>query len=138
MSGSVAALAEGVADRLWHRVQAQDRLDALDEAAAGPTHRERLAQDGDGLAGAVEEMLSQVLAAIADGGRRAALHALRSGELDRVTPEVDVLLRAGLAVASWDGEGVAASDAGHAAGALCDELARRVTDLVGRRLRGDG
>jgi hypothetical protein len=33
----VNALDEGVTDRLWHRIQAQDRLDALDESAGGPT-----------------------------------------------------------------------------------------------------
>jgi hypothetical protein len=138
VSGTVAALAEGVADRLWHRIQAQDRLDALDEAATGPTHRERLAGDGEGLASAVEEALTGVLAAVADGERRAALRRLRDGELSEVTPEVEVLLRAGLAVAAWDGDRVTPSDAGRAVGELCDEVAARVTDLVGRRLRGDG
>ena len=38
--------------------------------------------------------------------------------------------------AAWDGDGVTASDAGRAIGDLCDELAARVTELVGRRLRG--
>ncbi len=138
MTETVDALAEGVADRLWHRIQARDRLDALDENATGPTHRERLAASGDDLATAVEEMLSGVLTAVAGSERRAALRALRSGALEQATPEVDVLLRAGLAVAAWSGDGVTASEAGRAAGELCDRLAARVTELVGRRLRGDG
>jgi hypothetical protein len=138
VTSQVAALAEGTADHLWRRVQVQDRLDALDESATGPTHRARLAEDGAALAAAVEEALSAVLDAVADAGRRAALRGLRDGELGRVTPDVEVLLRAGLAVASWDGEGVAASDAGRAAAELCDELVRRVTEVVGRRVRGDG
>jgi hypothetical protein len=138
MTETVDALAEGVADRLWHRIQARDRLDALDETATGPTHGERLAAAGDDLAAAVEEMLSGVLSAVAGRERRATLRALRTGSLSQVTPDVEVLLRAGLAVAAWGGDGVTVSDAGRAAGELCDELAARVTELVGRRLRGDG
>ncbi len=138
MTETVDALAEGVADRLWHRIQARDRLDALDETATGPTHRDRLAANGDDLATAVEEMLSGVLGAVADGGRRTALRALRSGTLDQPTAEVEVLLGAGLAVAAWGGDGVTVSAAGRAAGELCDQLAARVTELVGRRLRRDG
>jgi hypothetical protein len=138
VSATVAALADGVADRLWHRIQAQDRLDALDEAATGPTHRERLAGDAEGLASAIDEALTGVLAAVADGGRRAALRRLCTGELGEVTPDVEVLLRAGLAVAAWGGESVTPSDAGRAVSELCDEVAARVTDLVGRRMRGDG
>ncbi|HEX3607362.1 MAG TPA: hypothetical protein VH134_15675 [Candidatus Dormibacteraeota bacterium] len=138
MSSAPGVLAEGVAERLWHRIQAQDRLDAADETATGPTHGERLAADPARLAGAVEETLSSVLAAVATAERRAALRRLRAGEAIGVTPEVDTLLRAGLAVAGWDGEEVAASDAGRALGELCDELAERVTELVGRRLRRDG
>lgn len=138
MSGTVAALAEGVADRLWHRIQAQDRLDALDERATGPTHGRRLAQEPAALSEAVEELLSVVLAAVSDPERRAALRRLRDGEALAVTPAVEVLLRAGLAVAGWTGEEVTVSDAGRAAGELCDEVAVRVNELVGRRLRRDG
>ncbi|HEY2702903.1 MAG TPA: hypothetical protein VGL20_04360 [Candidatus Dormibacteraeota bacterium] len=138
MTETVDALAEGVADRLWHRIQARDRLDALDETATGPTHRDRLVANGDDLAAAVEEMLTGVLGAVADGRRRTALRALRSGALDQPTPEIEVLLGAGLAVAAWGGDGVSVSEAGRAAGELCDRLTARVTELVGRRLRGDG
>lgn len=138
MSGTVEALAGGVADHVWHRIRVQDRLDAADEAATGPTHRQRLAEDGARLAAVVEEALSAVLEAVADGRRRAALRGLGDGESAEVTPDVEVLLRAGLAVATWDGEGVAASDAGRAAAELCEELVRHITDRVGRRLRGDG
>lgn len=138
MTGTVDALAEGVADRLWHRIQARDRLDALDESATGPTHAERMAAGGDALAAAVDEMLTTVLTAVAAGESRAALRALRSGALTGVTPAVEDLLRAGLAVAAWDGEGIGVSPAGEAAAELCDRLAARVAELVGRRLRGDG
>jgi hypothetical protein len=138
VSETVTALAEGVADRLWHRIQARDRLDALDEASTAPTHGERLAGDAELLASAVEEALTGVLAAVADGERRAALRRLRDGELREVTPDVEVLLRAGLAVAAWEGDRVTPSDAGRALSELCDEVAARVTDLIGRRLRGDG
>jgi hypothetical protein len=138
MTVTVDALAEGVADRLWHRIQARDRLDALDETATGSTHGERLAAGGDDLAAAVEEMLSGVLGAVAGSEGRATLRALRSGALSQATPDVEELLRAGLAVAAWGGDVVTASDAGRAVGDLCDELAARVTELVGRRLRGDG
>jgi hypothetical protein len=138
MTVTVDALAEGVADRLWHRIQARDRLDALDETATGPTHGERLAAGGDDLAAAVEEMLSGVLGAVAGSEGRATLRALRSGALSQATPDVEVLLRAGLAVAAWGGDAVIASDAGRAVGDLCDELAARITELVSRRLRGDG
>ena len=138
MTETVDALAEGVADRLWHRIQARDRLDALDETATGPTHGERLAAGGDDLVAAVEEMLSGVLTAVAGSEGRATLRALRGGALSRATPDVEVLLRAGLAVAAWSGDAVTASDAGRAVGDLCDELAARITELVGRRLRGDG
>lgn len=138
MTDAVSALADGVADRLWHRIQAQDRLDALDEEATGPTHRERVLGDAAGLAESVEEVLGGMLAAVADGGRRAALRGLRNGETPEVTPEVDALLRAGLAVASWGGDGVTVSDAGRAVGELCDEVAARATERLRRRLGGDG
>lgn len=138
MSGTVEALAGGVANHVWHRIRVQDRLDAADEAATGPTHRERLAGDGAGLTATVEGAVSAVLDAVADARRRATLRGLRDGESTQVTPDVEVLLRAGLAVASWDGEGVAVSDAGRAAAELCDELVRRVTELVELHLGGDG
>lgn len=138
MSDAVSALADGVADRLWHRIQAQDRLDALDEGATGPTHRERVAGDDAGLAESVEAGLSGMLAAVADGPGRAALRRLRNGENLALTPEVEALLGAGLAVASWGGDSVAASDAGRALGELCDEVAARATERLRRRLRGDG
>jgi len=132
----VAALAEGVAERLWQRIVAQDRLDALDEDAEGPTCRQRMAGDAAALSEAVEETLSAVLAAVADPQRRAALRALcRDGEGvlgDRVEP----LGRAGLAVAGWTGEGVSVTDAGRAVGGLCDAVAARAAELVERRLRG--
>ena len=138
MSDPVSALADGVADRLWHRIQAQDRLDALDEKATGPTHRQRVIEDAAGLAESVEEVLGGMLAAVADGRRRAVLRELRNSDTLEVTPEVDALLRAGLAVASWGGDSVVASDAGRAVGELCDEVAARATERLRRRLGGDG
>lgn len=137
MTDAVAALADGVAERLWHRIQARDRLDALDEEATGPTHREQVIEDAAILAESVEEVLGGMLAAVADGARRTALRGLRNGETLQVTPEVEALLRAGLAVASWGGDSVAASDAGRAVGELCDEVAARATERLRRRLRGD-
>ena len=137
MSDATAALAVGVADRLWHRIQAQDRLDALDEDATGPTHRERILADEAVLAASVEETLGAMLAAVADPARRATLRELRSGNT-MVTADVEALLHAGLAVSSWGGDSVAASDAGRALGALCDEVAAQATDRLRRRLRGDG
>jgi hypothetical protein len=137
MSDALETLAEGVADRLWQRIQAQDRLDALDEGIQGPTCRERLASDRGALADAVEEALSAVLAAVADPDRRRALRCLREGAgADPEPPAVEALLRAGLAVSTWSGEGVTASGAGCALGALCDGLSARVVELVGLRLRG--
>jgi hypothetical protein len=138
MSDAVAALADGVADRLWHRIQAHDRLDALDEQATGPTHRERVLADEAGLAGSVEEVLGAMLAAVADPGRRVVLRGLRNGEEVGMTADVEALLGAGLAVASWDGDSATASDAGRAVGELCDEVAARATDRLRSRLRGDG
>ena len=138
MTDAVSALADGVADRLWHRIQARDRLDALDEEATGPTHRERVIEDAAGLVESVEEVLGGMLAAVADPHRRAVLRGLRNGEKLEVTPEVDALLRAGLAVASWGGDSVAVSDAGRAVGELCDEVAAQATERLRRRLRGDG
>jgi hypothetical protein len=137
MSDAAAALAAGVADRLWHRIQAQDRLDALDEDATGPTHREQVLADEAGLALRVEETLGAMLAAVADPRRRATLRELCNGDTTTMTADVEALLGAGLAVASWGGESVAASEAGRAVGELCDEVAARATDRLRRRLRGD-
>ena len=138
MSDPVSALADGVADRVWHRIQAQDRVDALDEQATGPTHRERLIADPAALAASVEEVLGGMLAAVGDAPRRHALRGLRNGENLAPTADVDALLRAGLAVASWEGDAVAASDAGRAVGELCDTVAARATERVRTRLRGGG
>jgi hypothetical protein len=138
MTDAVSALADGVADRLWHRIQVRDRLDALDEQATGPTHRERVIEDPAGLAASVEEVLGTMLAAVADGARRSALRGLRNGDTVAPGADVDALLDAGLAVTSWGGDSVAASDAGRAAGELCDEVAALATERLRRRLRGDG
>jgi hypothetical protein len=138
MSDAVNALAAGVADRLWQRIQAQDRIDALDEGVEGPTCRERLARDRAALAGAVEDALGAVFAAAADPELRRALRRLRDGGGGEAAPpatSVDALLSAGLAVCAWTGDGVTASDAGRALGALCDEVSVRVTQLVELRLR---
>jgi hypothetical protein len=131
----VSALAEGVAERLWQRIQAQDRLDALDEHADGPTYRERLAGDGAALAAAVDEALSAVLAAVAHPERRAALRTLCRNGKGEASPPVEELLRAGLAVATWTGDGVTVSDAGRALSDLCDAVTAHITDLVESRLR---
>lgn len=139
MSDVLDRLAEGVADRLWQRIQAQDRLDALDEGVEGPTCAERLVADGDALADAVDAALGAVLTAAADPLRRRALRGLCDGQAAGAPPPasaVEELLRAGLAVATWTGDGVAASDAGRALARLCDQLSARVAELVGLRLRG--
>jgi hypothetical protein len=92
----VNALDEGVADRLWHRIQAQDRLDALDESAGGPTYRERLRSDRTALTDAVEEARSAApLPSVSAASRWASSAA--AGR--RRSPPVEGLLRAGLAVA---------------------------------------
>jgi hypothetical protein len=139
MTDVLDRLAEGVADRLWQRIQAQDRLDALDEGIEGPTCVERLARDHGALADAVDEALGAVLAAAADPGGRRALRGLcdrQAAEASPPPPAVEELLRAGLAVATWAGDGVAASDAGRALACLCDQVSARVVELVELRLRG--
>jgi hypothetical protein len=139
VSDAVSVLAEGLADRLWQRILVQDRVEALDEHAEGPTCARRLARDRRALAEAVEEALSAVLTAVAGRDGREALRGLRDGGGGELTPCVDALLRAGLAVTTWSGDGVSVSEAGRAVGDLCDAVTARVTELVGARLRaGDG
>lgn len=132
MRDDVDALAAGIADRLWTRLAAQDRLEALDEHASGPTLVDRLAADPELLAARVDEGLDEVLAALASAARRDRLRDLRDGVAAAAVD--DELLRAGLVQASWTGDTIGPSSAGEAASRLLDGLAAQVAAALRERL----
>ncbi len=131
MTGPVDALVDALTERLVSRVRARDRLDALDEAATGPTYRDRVVGDPAVLRSEVEDTLDDLVAALADRDRRARVGLLCAGGGD--DPE-HLLARAGLAVSSWTDGTARPTDAGRAVADLLEQVVTRVVDGAMTRL----
>ena len=132
MNDVLAAVAQGLAERIASRVTARDRVEALDESGQGPTYRKRL--DGDAalveaLAITAMEELFQVLAG---SDARNTLRAMEAGD-PLITP-APALMTAGLVIASWDGTAVTLSELGGAALRLVDSLTADLVERVRQRL----
>lgn len=133
MSPGLAEVVDALTERLVTRVRTRDRLDALDEAATGPTYGDVVRGDPEALRAAVEDVLDDLAAALADRAVRARLVALCAGTAEDPDHR---LARAGLAAASWTDGGVTATDAGRAVAGVIDGLVARVTDGARSRLAG--
>jgi hypothetical protein len=133
VSQALDALAAGIAERLWTRAAAQDRLEALDEQSREPTLCQRLRARPELVDALVSEGLDEVLAAISAAPRRTRMRTLREHR-DGGDAADGELMRAGLVTASWTGEAVSLSPAGDAALRLLDDLAERVAAAVHQRL----
>lgn len=131
MTDTLTTVADGLIDRLWTRVAAQDRLDALDEHGTGPTLCDRLAADPALLDAVVEDGVDELLRALASATRRSQLRTLRQGGEVAVD---DDLLRAGLVQAFWTSDGVVVSPSGEVLSRLVDELRERVSAAMRARI----
>jgi hypothetical protein len=131
MNDVLAAVAQGLADRIASRVKARDRVEALDESGQGPTYRERL--DGD--LAAVEAL---AIAAVEDlfrvVGDSDARQTLRAMDEEAPSTPAPALMMAGLVVTSWDGRAVRLSELGSAALGLVDSLTGEIVERVRERL----
>jgi hypothetical protein len=130
VTDALETVAAGLAERLWTRVAAQDRREALDEHATDPTLCQRLRADPALLDALVEEGLDVLLGAVAGASRRAQLRALREGG----SAADDELVGAGLAQASWTGDQVTVSPAGEAVSRLLDEVAELAAAALRERV----
>lgn len=134
MSEVLAAVAEGIAERLCTRVRAQDRLDALDEGEAAPTLLDRISGDGATVHDLAVTALSELLQSLTDARDRDALRTFREQQPAGVSA---ALMRTGMVVSGWDGSPVSVSPLGDASLQLFDALVADVEARVRERLQRD-